>query len=92
MCAARYTRKVTGRAAKVVLLVTVLLVACSRNTPTATHSPTPSPSAGKIAWTDCGGGFQCGTLAVPLDYSHPEGRTINLALIRKTLRTLTAKR
>ena len=73
----------TGRAAKVVLLVTVLLVACSRNTPTATHSPTPSPTASKIAWTDCGGGFQCGTLAVPLDYSHPEGRTINLALIRK---------
>ena len=82
MCAARYTRKVTGRVAKVMLLVTVVFVACTRNTPTATHTPTP-PNPGKIAWTDCSGGFQCGTLAVPLDYSHPEGRTINLALIRK---------
>jgi len=67
------------------LLVTVLLVACTRNAPTASSSPSPSHSAGKIAWTDCSGGFQCGTLAVPLDYSHPEGRTINLAVIRKPM-------
>src|SRR5256885_6926837 len=64
------------------VLVTILLVACTRNTPTATHSPTPSPSAGTITWSDCGGGFQCGTLQVPLDYSHPEGRAISLALVR----------
>ena len=46
------------------------------------HSPSPS-STGKIAWTDCGGGFECGNLVVPLDYTHPSGRTISLALIRK---------
>src|SRR5690348_8334335 len=61
----------------------LLAAACTRNAPVASHSPTPSPSPGKIAWTACGGGFQCGTLQVPLDYSNPQGRTISLALIRK---------
>lgn len=65
------------------MLVTFLLGACSFNTPTAVHSPTPSPSAGKIAWTDCGGGFQCGSLQVPLDYTKPQGRKVSLALLRK---------
>jgi pimeloyl-ACP methyl ester carboxylesterase len=37
----------------------------------------------KIAWTSCGGGFQCGTMQVPLDYSHPTGGTIEIALNRK---------
>ncbi len=60
----------------------MLGVACTRNTPTANHSPTPIPSPGAIAWTDCGGGFQCGNLDVPLDYDHPAGRKISLAMIR----------
>jgi pimeloyl-ACP methyl ester carboxylesterase len=65
------------------VLVTFLAGACSLNAPTAKHSPTPSPSASKIAWTDCGGGFQCGSLQVPLDYSNPQGRKISLSLLRK---------
>src|SRR5438034_11606580 len=65
------------------VLVTLFLVACTRTTPHATHSPTPTPSPGNIAWTDCGGGFQCGTLQVPLDYTKPDGRKISLALLRK---------
>src|SRR5256885_4564454 len=60
----------------------MLAAACTRNTPTANHSPTPAPSPGAIAWTDCGGGFQCGNLNVPLDYDHPDGRKISLAVIR----------
>jgi pimeloyl-ACP methyl ester carboxylesterase len=71
------------------VLVTVLVVACTRNTPTATHSPTPSQAAGKIAWADCSGGFQCGTLQVPLDYSQTGGRTIALSLIRKPATSTT---
>ena len=43
----------------------------------------PTPLAGKIAWTSCGKGFQCGTVQVPLDYSHPAGKTIDIALNRK---------
>ena len=72
----------TSRVAKVLVLVTFLVVACTRNSPTVSH-PTPSIQAGKITWADCGGGFQCGTLQVPLDYAHPTARMITLALIRK---------
>jgi pimeloyl-ACP methyl ester carboxylesterase len=65
------------------VLVTILLAACTRSSPNPSHSPTPSPVPSKIAWTDCGGGFQCGTLQVPLDYTKPDGRKISLALLRK---------
>src|SRR5438105_1154756 len=73
------------------VLVAIFLVACTRNAPTATHSPAPSPSAGVIAWTDCGAGFQCGTLQVPLDYSRPEGRTISLAVVRTQAKDKAAR-
>ncbi len=65
------------------VLATIVLAACTVKSPVATHSPTPSHAPSKIAWTDCGGGFQCATLQVPLDYSQAGGRTISLALIRK---------
>ncbi len=35
-----------------------------------------------LSWRDCGGGFQCATAAVPLDYDRPQDGTISLALIR----------
>ena len=68
------------------VLVTVLVVACTRNTPT-THSPTPLQAASKISWLDCGSGFECGNLLVPLDYTQTPGRTLGLALIRKKATT-----
>jgi pimeloyl-ACP methyl ester carboxylesterase len=82
---------VTGFGARVLVLVTVLLTACTLNGRTATNTPKPSPHPSKIAWTDCGGGFQCGSLQVPLDYSNPEGKKITLALLRKPA-SQTAKR
>src|SRR5687767_12002622 len=39
-----------------------------------------------VAWRGCGGGFECTTLSVPLDYQRPEGRQIELALIRQPAR------
>lgn len=36
----------------------------------------------EIAWTDCGDGFECSTLLVPLDYADPAGATIEIALNR----------
>jgi pimeloyl-ACP methyl ester carboxylesterase len=41
------------------------------------HAQQPQP-----VWTACGDGFECATLAVPVDYSRPAERTIELALIR----------
>lgn len=64
------------------LLVALVLTACTRNQPFAAKSPIPSPSPQAIAWNDCGGGFQCGTLQVPLDYSNPQKRSISLSLIK----------
>ena len=74
----------TGRVAKVLVLVTIVIAACTRTSPTSSHSPSPVPSPipSSIAWTDCGGGFQCGTLQVPLDYEHPDTRKISLAMAR----------
>jgi pimeloyl-ACP methyl ester carboxylesterase len=75
---------VTSRVAKLMVLVALLISACSRNSaPVAHDSPSPLPTPGAIAWTSCSGGFQCGTVSVPLDYSHPAADSISIALIRK---------
>jgi pimeloyl-ACP methyl ester carboxylesterase len=44
-------------------------------------SAAAAPAAG-VDWADCGDGFQCGTVDVPLDYAHPDGRRLSLAVIR----------
>ena len=75
------------RVAFLTVILAMLTAACSAGTPNASpSSPSPSPSPftpGSVAWTNCGGGFQCGTLQVPLDYAHPASGTIGIALNRK---------
>ena len=46
--------------------------------PKGWRASTARPSTGK----DCSDGtpFKCGTTTVPLDYEHPDGRTITIAL------------
>jgi pimeloyl-ACP methyl ester carboxylesterase len=74
----------------VLVLVTFLAAACSRTSnPIAKTSPTPSP--GQLTWTDCGAGFQCASVPVPLDYAHPDAGTIAIAFDRKPA-TNTANR
>jgi len=66
------------------LIVTLLLTACQRSSSSsAAVSPDSSSSPSHVTWHDCGGGFECGSLPVPLDYSNPSSGTINIALIRK---------
>ncbi|POX38646.1 protease [Streptomyces sp. Ru73] len=54
--------------------------------PAAAHAPAPAP---KIAWGRCPAvehlpsGVQCGTVRVPLDYAHPEGKKIDLTVSRR---------
>ncbi|MCW2605409.1 MAG: hypothetical protein JWO60_102 [Frankiales bacterium] len=54
-----------------------------------TASPTASPAAAPtgppatLAWLDCGDGFQCATLPVPLVESEPDGATVDLAVVRR---------
>jgi pimeloyl-ACP methyl ester carboxylesterase len=48
--------------------------------PTTTWAPLPAFDT-TLAWADCGDGFQCATLTVPVDWSAP-GETLGLALVR----------
>ena len=48
-------------------------------TTTTTQPPLPvSP----VQWSGCGAGLECGSVTVPLDYSHPQGTTIQIAVER----------
>lgn len=58
--------------------------ACSEgDTSTSKESPRPYATPSSVAWTACGPAFQCGPMAVPLDYSNPAHDTIEIAIIRK---------
>jgi pimeloyl-ACP methyl ester carboxylesterase len=58
----------------------VLGAFCGVAVSTAPARAPAHPSA--LAWTDCGGGYQCATLEVPRDYGHPKGPSFKLAIIR----------
>lgn len=73
---------VTGRVAKVLLLVTILIGGCTPKLPVGQHPSSPRPAA-TLAWTDCGNGFQCANVTVPLDYAHSDRGTIEIAINRK---------
>ena len=57
----------------------------STTTTTTTWPPLPAFDAA-LAWSDCGDGFQCTTLTVPVDWSKPRASTLGLALIRHPAR------
>lgn len=51
--------------------------------PVAASSPSVAPVVDAISWKSCGNsGFQCATIAVPIDYSNPAAGNINLAMMR----------
>ena len=76
------------------LLVSAVLIAGCGTTPppvppapTASPTPTSPPASGvqavaPISWTDCGNGFQCGSMLVPRDYGNPAGPTFLISVIR----------
>lgn len=39
-------------------------------------------AAATVAWADCGDGFQCASMPVPLDYQHPDGGTISISMLK----------
>ncbi len=50
-------------------------------TPTTTSTTEPPLPVSPVQWAPCGN-LQCGSVTVPLDYAHPEGATIQIALGR----------
>lgn len=49
---------------------------------TTTTLPVPPPVT-PVTWTPCQNGLQCGTVSVPLDYAHPYGTQIQIAVARR---------
>jgi pimeloyl-ACP methyl ester carboxylesterase len=51
--------------------------------PTTTTTTVPLPDAVPVEWEGCGGGLQCATLIVPVDYTDPAAGTLELALVKR---------
>src|SRR5438094_10455367 len=76
---------VTSRAprAPIALLAVLVLALVGGALPAQAFAAAPDvPPVPALDWSDCAGGFQCATAAVPLDYGRPHGQTISLALVR----------
>lgn len=76
-----------GRSTALAVACVLLLTGCTRGSTggsSTSPSPSPSSSAETLSWTSCGGGFQCASLTVPLDYANrSNGKTIKIAIVRK---------
>jgi pimeloyl-ACP methyl ester carboxylesterase len=59
--------------------------------PVAGPAGPATATATGLDWWDCGGGFECATAAVPLDYDRPAGESIDLAVIRHPARDPAAR-
>jgi pimeloyl-ACP methyl ester carboxylesterase len=69
------------RTGVVITLLTLLAIGL----PVAATPSAAAPSLHDVSWSRCYismGPFQCGTVQVPLDYDHPEGPSIGIALVR----------
>jgi len=92
----RWTRRHRGRPRPTVSISAVVaaataLAALAVAVPVGASAGTASPAkAGQSAapqvpvlrWHACDDGFQCATARVPLDYRHPDGTQISIAVIR----------
>jgi hypothetical protein len=50
--------------------------------PQTAVSRSVEPPVPVLRWSGCGGGFDCATAAVPLDYDNPAGPKLSLSLIK----------
>src|SRR5262250_2032991 len=83
-----------ARVPRIAAMVTAagLIAACAMPTTAATSSRGAEPPARtsiataaqvpKLRWTSCHDAFQCATARVPLDYRHPGGTKISIAVVR----------
>jgi pimeloyl-ACP methyl ester carboxylesterase len=83
------------RLALATLALALLVSGCTGDAPEVAPSPVPSPSVSgrepdalapfyeqQAEWAACGR-FDCATIEVPLDYDDPEGRRIELAMLKR---------
>lgn len=67
------------------LLTSIALASLAVGLPVDIGGAAASPAHAGITWAPCpqASGYLCGTLPVPLDYGHPSGATIQLAVIER---------
>jgi pimeloyl-ACP methyl ester carboxylesterase len=79
------SREYVARCAHPLLFSLPILIICAAilvaAPATASQGRFPAPKQG-IAWHGCGKHLQCANVRVPLDWEHPHGRKIELAVIR----------
>jgi pimeloyl-ACP methyl ester carboxylesterase len=72
------------RAAALVLAAAVVVPAVAAKAAPAQRVWPPLPAFDPaITWSDCGDGWECGTLTVPVDWRNPAGDTVGLTLARR---------
>jgi pimeloyl-ACP methyl ester carboxylesterase len=82
------SRSLRGTAATAALLAAALAAgttnagAVQRTGPQAGSTRTAAAQVPVLNWKACRGGWQCATARVPLDYRHPSGTKISIAMIR----------
>ena len=76
--AARESRAAMRRLLPIALGFALLVFAAPAG---ASGQPVPD-----LRWRDCDGGFECATAKVPLDYDHPYGAKVRLAVVRHRAR------
>jgi pimeloyl-ACP methyl ester carboxylesterase len=78
----------SSRGGETVAPTTTTSASTTTAAPTTTEAPATTttvalPPPVPVAWRGCGGGFDCATVTVPVDYGTPGGPTLDLALIRR---------
>jgi pimeloyl-ACP methyl ester carboxylesterase len=72
-----------SRIALVVALALALATIGPATTSARAAVAEPTTASGPaVRWKDCGRGFQCGTLTVPVDYAVPDGEHVGIAVTR----------
>ena len=81
--AARFLRPaaVVAAAGLLVTALAPLTASASASRPSAAWR-LGGPPVPVLRWRSCDGGFQCATARVPLDYRHPRGAAIRIAMMR----------
>ncbi|MFJ2033544.1 alpha/beta hydrolase [Streptosporangium sp. NPDC087985] len=74
------------RTAAVLAALALCATACTGTDRPETSADRPETGADRpgtaLDWTDCGDGFECAKLGVPLDHSKPDGERIQISMVR----------
>ena len=68
-----------------VFAVLLLAAGCTKAAQLPPKAPTSALQryySQHLSWSDCGDGFDCATMSVPLDYANPSGQAIEMSVIR----------